>query len=278
MAVVVLTDTSANLDLELAEELGMIIVPLHVIVDGEQMREDVDDIPADIATRTATTAAASPGELQIAYRRALAASNGDGVVAIHISSGLSATFQTGEAVAAQIGSGVRVVDSRTAGLAVGFAALAAHAAAGRGATLDEVCDVARRTAARSRSRFMVDRLDHLRRGGRIGPITSFVGNALSMKPVLEVHNGKLFLAHKVRTQSKALAKLVDMTVESCPNGVEQIGVQHVDAPERAAALAADLSAALGADHVMVSHFRPTLAVHLGPGAVAAIVVPKDPLE
>jgi DegV family protein with EDD domain len=134
--------------------------------------------------------------------------------------------------------------------------------------------IALTTSERSKSTFMVDRLDHLRRGGRIGPITSFVGNALSMKPVLEVHNGKLFLAHKVRTQSKALAKLIEMTVEACPTGAADVGVQHVDSPGNAADLATALSERIDVDRLRIVHFGPSLAIHLGPGSVAVIVVPK----
>ncbi|MCE5288263.1 MAG: DegV family protein [Nocardiaceae bacterium] len=274
MTVVVVTDTSANIDPLEAEQFGLIIVPLHVVVDGEELREDVDEVPDDIARRQATTAAASPGELEVAYRRALAVSGGSGVVGIHISSGLSATFNAAKQVAKQFDGQVRVVDSKTAGLAVGFAALAAARAAQSGADLDEVRKIALATAERSKATFMVDRLDHLRRGGRIGPITSFVGNALSMKPVLEVHNGKLFLAHKVRTQSKALAKLIDMTVDACPLGALDIGVQHVDSPGQAADLATTLAERLDSERVRIAHFGPSLAIHLGPGAVAVIVVPK----
>lgn len=274
MTVVVVTDTSANIDPLEAEQLGLVIVPLHVVVDGEELREDVDEVPDDVATRQATTAAASPGELEVAYRRALAASGGCGVVAIHISSGLSATYIAARQVAEKFDGKVRVVDSKTAGLAVGFAALAAARGAQSGADLEEVRKIALTTAERSKATFMVDRLDHLRRGGRIGPITSFVGNALSMKPVLEVHNGKLFLAHKVRTQSKALAKLIDMTVDACPYGALDVGVQHVDSPGRAADLATTLAERLDSERIRIAHFGPSLAIHLGPGAVAVIVVPK----
>lgn len=274
MTVVVVTDTSANVDPIEAERLGLMVVPLHVVVDGEQLREDVDEIPADIAVRNATTSAASPGELEVFYRRALAASRGSGVVSIHISSGLSATYAAAKQVAQNFDGLVRVIDSKTAGLAVGFSAMAAARAANTGADLDTVQKIAQSTAERSKATFMVDRLDHLRRGGRIGPITSFVGNALSMKPVLEVHNGKLFLAHKVRTQSKAMAKLIEMAVEACPDGAADVGVQHVDSPGRATDLAEVLADRLDVYSVTIAHFGPSLAIHLGPGAVAVIVVPK----
>ncbi len=274
MTVVVVTDTSANIDPIVAERLGLLVVPLHVIFGDEQLREDVDEMPEDIASQHATTAAASPGELEVFYRRALSASNGSGVVALHISSGLSATYAAGKQIAKTFDGQVRVVDSKTAGLAVGFAAMAAARAARDGADLDEVQKIARTTAERSKATFMVDRLDSLRRGGRIGPITQFVGNALSMKPVLEVHNGKLFLAHKVRTQSKAMAKLIEMAVAACPDGAVDVGVQHVDSPGKAQDLAEVLADRLNVYSVTISHFGPSLAIHLGPGAVAVIVVPK----
>lgn len=125
MTVVVVTDTSCRLPADLREQWSIRQVPLHILLDGLDLRDGVDEIPDDIHKRHATTAGATPVELSAAYQRALADSGGDGVVAVHISSALSGTFRAAELTAAELGPAVRVIDSRSAAMGVGFAALAA---------------------------------------------------------------------------------------------------------------------------------------------------------
>lgn len=144
MTVVVVTDTSCRLPADLREQWSIRQVPLHILLDGLDLRDGVDEIPDDIHKRHATTAGATPVELSAAYQRALADSGGDGVVAVHISSALSGTFRAAELTAAELGPAVRVIDSRSAAMGVGFAALAAGRAAAAG---DELDTVARAAAA-----------------------------------------------------------------------------------------------------------------------------------
>ncbi len=125
MTVVVVTDTSCRLPADLREQWSIRQVPLHILLDGLDLRDGVDEIPDDIHKRHATTAGATPVELSAAYQRALADSGGDGVVAVHISSALSGTFRAAELTAAELGPAVRVIDSRSAAMGVGFAALEA---------------------------------------------------------------------------------------------------------------------------------------------------------
>lgn len=122
VTVVVVTDTSCRLPADLREQWSIRQVPLHILLDGLDLRDGVDEIPDDIHKRHATTAGATPVELSAAYQRALADSGGDGVVAVHISSALSGTFRAAELTAAELGPAVRVIDSRSAAMGVGFAA------------------------------------------------------------------------------------------------------------------------------------------------------------
>lgn len=138
VTVVVVTDTSCRLPADLREQWSIRQVPLHILLDGLDLRDGVDEIPDDIHKRHATTAGATPVELSAAYQRALADSGGDGVVAVHISSALSGTFRAAELTAAELGPAVRVIDSRSAAMGVGFAALAAGRAAAAGDELDTV--------------------------------------------------------------------------------------------------------------------------------------------
>lgn len=119
VTVVVVTDTSCRLPADLREQWSIRQVPLHILLDGLDLRDGVDEIPDDIHKRHATTAGATPVELSAAYQRALADSGGDGVVAVHISSALSGTFRAAELTAAELGPAVRVIDSRSAAMGVG---------------------------------------------------------------------------------------------------------------------------------------------------------------
>ncbi len=117
MAVVVVTDSSARLPADLLGQWGIRVVPLHILLDGTDLRDGVDEVPADIHQRAATTAAATPAELADAYQQALADSGGDGVVAVHISSALSGTCRAAERTAADLDPNLRVVDSKSAAMA-----------------------------------------------------------------------------------------------------------------------------------------------------------------
>ncbi|PBJ55344.1 DegV family protein, partial [Mycobacterium avium] len=129
MAVVVVTDSSARLPADLLGQWGIRVVPLHILLDGTDLRDGVDEVPADIHQRAATTAAATPAELADAYQQALADSGGGGVVAVHISSALSGTCRAAERTAADLDPNLRVVDSKSAAMGTGFVALAAARAA-----------------------------------------------------------------------------------------------------------------------------------------------------
>ena len=273
MPVVVVTDSSARLPDEYGADWGIQVVPLHVLVDGRDLRDGVDEFPADLYQRTGvSTAGASPEQLAAAYRQALADSGGDGVIAVHISGALSSTVGAAEHAAAEFGGRVRVVDSKSAAMGTGFVALAAARAARDGDSLDEVVAQADSTAARVRAYLVVQRLENLRRSGRIGTAASWLGTALALKPLLRLDDGKLVLAQRVRTTSKATAAMVEQVLDVVGEGRAALAVHHVDNPDGAAQVAATLASALPAcGPAIVTDLGPVLGVHLGPGAVAVVV-------
>ena len=215
MAVTVVTDSSARLDPDELQRWGIRQVPLHVLVDGADLRDGVDQVPYDVHDRAhVTTAGAAPADLAEAYREALADSGGDGVVAVHLSAALSSTFSSAVAAAREFGPAVRVVNSRSAAAGVGFVALAAARAAAAGGDLDAVEAAARAAVPRGHAFIVVHRLDNLRRSGRIGTAASWLGTALSLKPLLHLDvDGRLVLSQRIRTVSKAHAALVDAVAE-----------------------------------------------------------------
>ncbi|MDR3659109.1 MAG: DegV family protein, partial [Mycobacterium sp.] len=163
MAVVVVTDSSARLDPDDLQRWNIRVVPLHVLQDGADYRDGVDPIPLDIQDRShVSTSGAAPADLTDVYRKALADSGGDGVVAVHLSGGLSSTVSAAAAVGRELGPAVRVINSRSAAMGVGFVALAAARVAASGADLDAVEAQARSESSRQHGFIVVHRLDNLR--------------------------------------------------------------------------------------------------------------------
>ncbi|WP_305091887.1 DegV family protein [Prescottella sp. R16] len=269
MPVVVVTDSSSCLTPELVGRFGVRVVPLHVLHDGHDYREGIDPIPDDLTG--VTTSGASPGELADAYAAALADSDGDGVVAIHLSRHLSGTWDAGRQAAAGLGEKVRIVDSASTGMGLGYPVLEAARTARAGGDLDAVYRRAVDVAGQGRTLIVVDRLDHLRRGGRIGTAAALLGTALAMKPVLHLVDGKLVLREKTRTSTKALAKLVDAVAEQVGDAPAAVAVHHVHARERADTVAAQLEERIPSlTEVVVTEIGSVLGVHLGPGTIGVV--------
>lgn len=272
MTVIIVTDSSARVPEELVEANNIKVVPLHILIDGTDLRDGVDPVPDDVHDHAASTAGATPTELSAAYAQALEDNGGDGVLAVHISAALSSTFSAAQQAAAEFGGRVRVIDSRSAAMGIGFIALAAARAAAGGADLDAV-GVAAESAVRNTHGFIVvHRLDNLRRSGRIGGAAAWLGTALSLKPLLRIDDGKLVLAQRVRTASKAVMAMQDRVCELVGDRAASLAVHHVADPAAADELAAALQSRLPAcDAPIITDLGPVLALHVGAGALAVVV-------
>ena len=273
MPVVVVTDSSARLPADLRAQWGIRQVPLHILIDDQDLRDSVDDVPDDIHDLgQATTAAATPAELDEVYRQALADSGGDGVVAVHLSAALSGTFGAAQTTAAEIGPAIRVIDSKSTAMNTGFVALAAARAAADGADLDTVAEAAAGAVSRNHGFIVVHQLDNLRRSGRIGGAGAWLGTKLSLKPLLRIDDGKLVLAQRVRTASKAIATMIDRVGDVVGERSATIAVHHVANPDGAADLVAALTKRLPTcEPAFITDLGPVLALHVGAGALAVCV-------
>jgi DegV family protein with EDD domain len=278
MAVVVVTDSSSRLSSDELKQWNIRQVPLHVLVDGDNMRDSVDDVPYDIHDRPkASTSGASPAELAEIYRQALADSDGDGVVSVHISAVLSSTCGSAVQAAREFGSAVRVVNSRSAAMGVGFVALAAAQSAASGADLDTVEAAARSAVPRGHVFVVVHKLDNLRRSGRMGTAASWLGTALSLKPLLCLDvDGRLVLDQRIRTVTKAHAAMVDRVAEIVGERRAAIAVHHVDNHDAADEIGATLTTRLPQiESLVVTDMGPVLSIHVGGGAVGVAVQIAD---
>ena len=281
MSVAVVTDSTAYLPAHLVEQFDVEVVPLYVVLAGRSGREGSDVTPGEVARALGvrggqvSTSRPTPGDFVAAYRRRLAA-GADRIVSIHLSGELSGTWDAARLAAAQVGEHlVTVLDSRSAAMGSGFAVLAAARAAAAGASAEEVAATARATAAVTRVFFVVDTLDHLRRGGRIGSATALLGSALAVKPVLHVTDGHVVALEKVRTSSRALNRIVQRAADVAGGAPVDVAVHHLAAPERAQRLADQLTARLPAIRELhVSELGAAIGAHVGPGAVGVVVDPS----
>ncbi|HEY0486740.1 MAG TPA: DegV family protein [Mycobacteriales bacterium] len=281
MSVTVVTDSSAYLPAELAAAADLTVVPLYVRVGSLSGVEGVDVTPADVARALGerrvdvSTSRPSPADFVAAYRRVLDG-GASGVVSVHLSRHLSGTYESATLAARQFPRGaVRVVDSRSTAMGLGFAVLAAAEVAAEGGSVHEVQLVAEACAARTTTLFCVDTLEHLRRGGRIGAAAALIGTALAVKPILEMVDGVVVVKERVRTSGRALARLEELAVEAAGEGPVDVAVHHLDAADRAGALHAHLAASLGERaRLVVSELGAAVGAHVGPGVVGVVVLPR----
>jgi DegV family protein with EDD domain len=276
--VVVVTDSTAYLPDGLADELSVRVVPLQVVLGGRSGAEGSEVTPDQVATALSawvpvSTSRPTPAQFAAVYREALAG-GASGVVSLHLSRELSGTWDSARLAAAEVGADtVRVVDSRSAAMGLGFAVLAAAEAAAAGAEPADVYASAVGTAERTTTLFYVDTLEHLRRGGRIGAAQALLGTALSVKPILHVREGRIVPLEKVRTVSKGVARLEALAVAAAGDGPADVAVHHLAAADRATLLAERLRERLPqVRKFYTSEVGAVVGAHVGPGVLGVVVV------
>ncbi len=278
-AVAVVTDSTAYLPDGLAERHGLHVVPLHVRIGDRIGRDGTDIGPGELAAALSgrrcpvATSRPTPAELARCYQSRLA-SGADAVVSVHLSRKLSGTWESARMAAEQVGrERVRVVDSRSTAMGLGFAVLAAVHAAAEGAGPAQVEAVAADVAARTSTFFSLETLEHLRRGGRIGTAAALLGTALAVKVLLHVTDGLIVPLEKVRTTARALARLEELACTAAGAGPVDLAVHHLAVPERAERLAARLAARLpGLRRCLVSEVGAAIGAHTGPGMLGVVVL------
>jgi len=281
--VALVTDSTASLTADLVEKHGITVVPLQVVIGGKSYDEGVDAeaTPAFVARSLekwvpVSTSRPTPAAMLEVYRSAAKAGAKE-IVSVHLSADMSATYESAVLAAKQSPVPVVPVDSRQVGMATGFAVLAAAEVLAQGGTSREAADAAQRRALASESLFYVDTLEHLRRGGRIGPAAALLGTALAVKPLLKMVDGQIANIEKVRTASKALARLADLAVAAAGDDPVEIAVAHLASEDRANALAEQLGIRLAENlagrPVRVGEVGAVIGAHTGPGLVGVVVAP-----
>jgi len=277
MPVAVVTDSTAYLPPELSGDITT--VPLAVVIDGVAGAEGEQVGPAEVAAAlihrrvAVSTSRPAPERFAQTYRQVLAA-GATGIVSVHLSAELSGTCEAAGLAAAEVDpERITVVDARSTGMGLGFCVRAAADAAARGLDRGGVAAAAQAAVAATTTFFYVDTLEFLRRGGRISAASALLGTALSVKPILHVTGGAIEAREKVRTASRALARLVDLAVEAAGESDVEVAVHHLVSSERAREISSTLARRLGnrLRHQWTSEVGAVVAAHAGPGLVGVVV-------
>lgn len=277
-AVAIVTDSTASLP---SGRDDVAVVPLRVHLGPRSAQDGVEvDVAAVVAAlrdrQPVSTSRPNPSEFAAAYRAAFDA-GASHVVSIHLAAALSGTWESAVLASQDFEYGrVRVIDSRSAGMGLGYAVAAAADVAAGGGSPAEVQEAAVRVVDHSSARFYVDSIDHLRRGGRLRTASALLATSLAVKPLLKMVDGQIVPEEKVRTSSKALARLAALTAGDCAGGRVDVAVQHLAAAERAETVAELIRGQVRhLGELTVSELGPVLGVHLGPGAIGTVVVRRD---
>ena len=272
MAVKIVTDSTCDIPPDMAEDLGIRVVPCNVNFGSETFRDGVDLQADDFYDRLTTgpvvptTSQPSPGDFVGVYDEA--GNDADGIVSVHVSAKLSGTYNSAIQASRETRAAcpIEVVDTMQASMGVGVVAIAAAEAANQGASHLEVVQVATSAAQRAQLVFLLDTLEFLEKGGRIGKARAMLGTVLRIKPMIVLREGVVDQLGRARSRAKGLTKLDETARGFAP--LEMACVLHTTTPDAAQDFAnrlRDLSA--GGKGPFVSRAGPTIGTYAGPGAL-----------
>lgn len=277
--VAIVTDSTACLPAELAMRRGVRVVPLQVVIGTTSYSEGPEAtsrlVEQALRGRAALSTSRPPPAAFLEAFQAAAEAGHDGVVSVHLSAEMSGTYESALLAARDAPVPVRVVDSRSLGMGLGYAVLSAAGAADAGGSVDDVAAAAEKRAGAAEVIFYVDTLEYLRRGGRIGAAAALVGSALGMKPLLHLVEGHVAPLEKVRTSTRAISRLEELVRERVGDAEVDVAVHHLASPQRAQALADRLRFHLpNVRDLHLSEVGAVVGAHVGPGMLAVVVAPR----
>ncbi|MET3543819.1 DegV family protein with EDD domain [Paenibacillus favisporus] len=280
---VIVTDSTADIPEDIAKQHDIHVVPLRLMF-GEDTFEDGVDISAEVfykrlvqSEQLPTTSQASPADYMQVYQEIMNEYPGSPIISIHISSGLSGTYQSATIAKSMLDGDpdITIVDSKSA--SYGFGLLVVHAArlAAEGKTAEEIVRSVEEVRRQRKLYFLVDTLEYLQKGGRIGKAAAMIGNLLNIKPILSIdEEGIIYAVEKVRGRKKALARILERFREDL-GGVQNINVAvgHTADPASAEPVLEDLARDFRLQEVVLTNIGPVVGTHVGPGTLAVFIWP-----
>lgn len=272
--IALITDSTCDLPLNVLEKYGIHLLPLRVVYDDREYLDRLEIQPEEVCRTVAAerprTSLPSAGETRELLER-LKSEGFTGALAVHISFGLSGTGEMVRTVARQMADfRVEVIDSRALSMALGFMVLEAAQGIQDGLGLDELVRRVQSIRDRMHVFFVVETLEYLRRGGRIGYVQATLGQVLDVKPVISINEeGKYYSVDKVRGRKRSLARLVELFRRYAAGKRVKLAVMHAAALEEAKRLLRELTAEpeTTIEEAVLGQIGPGMVVHTGPGLV-----------
>lgn len=275
MTVKIVTDSTADLPDQLAKELGIAVVPVYVRFGDNVYRDRVDISEDEFYERLThdpvhpNTTQPTPQDFVDVYQKL--SKEADGIVSIHITSKLSGTCNSALMAKDMMETEcpIEVVDSETLSMALGLIAIAAAQMAKAGESMDKIVEAAKQAIPKMHLLFLLDTLEYLKKGGRIGKAKALLGSILSVKPVLTVKDGELVPAGQARTRAKGMDKLFEFAKEVAD--IQDLAVVYNTTPDEAQALAERIGSVFNKEKIRMARVGPGLGVHSGPGAMLVAI-------
>ena len=277
MAIKVVTDSTSDLPADVAESLGIEVVPLNVHFGSDVYKDRVNLMPDTFYDKLIngdvlpTTSQPSVGEFIDVYERL--GSDADGIVSVHLSEKLSGTMNSARQASQQANADcpIEVVDTFQVSMGVGICAMEAAEVANSGGDMNQVILAARNAVTRSQCFFMLETLEFLQKGGRIGKAQALIGNLLKIRPMLILQEGEVHPLGRERTRRKGIAKLVDTVAELAP--ISGLAVMYSTGPDEAQTLAQNVSKFMieGREPMMLQ-IGPVIGTYAGPDTLGIALI------
>ena len=284
MSVKVVTDSSCDLPRELAQEWDITMVPCYVNFGDETFRDIIDLNPDEFYSRLVsspnlpTTSQPTVNDFLEVYRDL--SGQGHDVVSVHLSAKFSGTLNSAMQARVALGSdqqvatdsprSIEIIDSEKTSMGLGLVALAAARLVRDGASSSQVVEGVHRSMPQTHCYFLLDTLEYLQKGGRIGKASAFLGSILNIKPILMIRDGEAHPVERVRTRERGLKRLVETINGLSP--VTEVSILHTTTPDEADSLRDRLSDLVPAQEMIMARFGPVVGTYLGPGALGVGVV------
>lgn len=275
MKIALVTDSTSYLPDEVLKKYNVSVIPLNVVFKNESFREGVDITTAHFYEKVRTeeklptTSQPSIGELVNLYGDL--SKEYDAIISIHISKGLSGTFEASQAAGKMVGNiDVYSVDAAITSMPQGFLVMEAGEMIKEGKTAEEIIIRLNRLKKNMRAYFMVADLNHLQRGGRLSGAQKLIGGLLNIKPVLHIIEGKIEAFEKIRSKKKALKRILDLLEKDALNrSIPKVAFIHANNEEGALELQKAFQDRYPKIVTYISYFGPVIGTHLGEGSLGA---------
>lgn len=280
--IAVVTDSASCIPIALKQALGIFEIPFELVWDGVVYRDGVDLLPAEFYRRFRTQGHAHPKTSQPPLGAFVAlytqlSKEYDGIVSIHVAGEMTGTVRTAQLAAEQIDAiPIRVLDSRTATIAEGFAVLAAARAANTGGTWEHVVDAAQRVIDRVDFFATLKTLEYIHRGGRLGEAATLLGSQLKLTPILNLKNGRVSIVGITRSWKHALEEILALSVDRLKGKTKiRASVFHADAPADAKWLEEQFCSRVTCGEFFLTEFSPVMGAHTGPDVIGIAFYADD---